>query len=287
MKILATTHQAFLFVDIEKDGVEEIDSLKGTTNAFYGIHFDSKHVYLGCRHPLNDTGEVRIFDYNLRQIDSLSPGLDLSLPGIHQLLHIKGRIFVVATQKNGCGVYTIKDKSWRMWYPDRKWPEINKHHFNSIYYNNGKIHLLAMQGQTDPDKSEVFIFNSSFKLEETIPLGAGSHCLWEMDGKFHTLSSKKRSVESEDGTVIIKLPEDCWPRGVVVLPDQDRIVIGASPKTHRDGRPNSMSKLFIYDMNWSLIKEIRLGHYGNVYDIRAPGYRDLCSPTLKGRKVKI
>ena len=111
-------------------------------------------------------------------------------------------------------------------------------------------------------------------------MGEEAHNIWKFQNKLYTCDSKKGTVVSADG---FELEVGSFTRGSVIT-DQF-FVIGTSDIAKKDERHKSSGAVYVYNTDWERLRQINIKDFGQVNDIRVPGYFDVGHHWMVGKTI--
>lgn len=262
--LLVTTSQSILLIDESSGELIRIESGNGL---YYGIAQKDGRYYVAARRrmvssstPIEmESGEIRIYDAYLRIVDVWTAPFPLR--DMHQICFVDDALFVTCSYDNAIAI-RHSDGIWEKWYPlgipDTE--PLDRNHFNSISYINGRIFVVAHNHETP---SAILEFDGADRsLISRATLGAQAHNVWFEDEVMFTCSSGEGSVRSSDRTV---LELGSFPRGFAQA--NGTRFFGISEKAERQERDFTNSKIAVVNEYWEVEKLISLPGEGLVLDL--------------------
>jgi len=251
---------------------------------YYGIAYSEDEVFVAARRSVitpkelrdKESGVILVFGYDMVLRDILTPPFPLR--DMHQIAYFDKKLWVTCAFDDMVAIYD--GANWQKWYPrDRKDDSKDYYHFNSIYYNNSDLYILAH----NYGPSEVFKFRySDLELKDVFVIGNKSHNIWESNGYIYTCDSDNGKIVNNNGweKIVGK-----FPRGMAVT--SQLCIVGLSEEFERSQRGFTTSSILILDQNWNVKSEILLPKEGLILEIRVPGHQELGNPTVLGEKLML
>lgn len=273
-KLIVSAHKAFIILDPSNGDY----SIFAKRNQFYhwGITWSDRHLFT-CIWLDRRTIILGYRKEDLKREITISPPQKFNIISSHQICWIDGRIWISNTHFDCCTIldpYTEKYETWNMFnpkiYKDRR---RDHHHMNGLWYYDGHIYVIA-HNKKKPSFVQVHKY-PSLKLVDKIEMGLNIHNLWPEGDELLTCSSKDARIISNKRGEVVKTGG--FPRGVSITKDYN--YIGISPhfshhckhmrRTHIDG------EVRVYNKNWELIRTFVMRDFGQVYEVRMFGERDV------------
>ncbi|MDA9830237.1 hypothetical protein N9C66_02760 [Akkermansiaceae bacterium] len=264
----------------------------------YGITHkeDRWYVFEKIKTRLKPTGRIISFrweDDNMKEKKVEIPLLD---PEIHQIDWIDDELFITDTRNNRLATYirngsklTLSREAWPFGRLKNGAQSDNYVHLNSIHRGSDNKIRLLLHNQTikTKKKSELAILTEELECNERISLDAnsGHNIIFTKETELTCDSFGSRLIRNR--SVFITL--DRYLRGLAL--NDSSLLIGGSQVAIglKRGSPNSVGKIFHLNLfnqgSQSLLSELHLKGYGNIYEVRIISNRDLSmSNFTKGSK---
>jgi hypothetical protein len=270
MKVLATTSQSVLLVDCLTG---ESSVLHRGAGLYYGIaRIDSKLAVAARRRLVSspvpreeERGCILFFDRDLRQGEKLEAPFPLR--DIHEIAWFDGHLWVTCSFDDMIAIYG--GGAWERWRPqlpaatDPARPlrdgENDRHHFNSFYFTDDEIALLAH----NHGPSELHFFDQRTRsFRRTVSLGRQAHNIWRERDAVVTCSSIDGKLVGTNGW---ELATGGFPRGVCF--GVGNRAIGISALSERGKRDFASAAIALYDAHWHLLHYVHLVREGMVLDL--------------------
>lgn len=284
MKALVTTRSCFFLYDLKSREISIIDKDKGP---YYGITFSKDRIFVGCiknKGRYQGNNSILVFDLNLKLKREMSSPI---LSDIHQIQYFENKIFCCSTAFNGLAFFNFETNEWNLWRP---FENVKKdfHHFNSILIEDeSSVFLNAMRYDINEERHGAILhcdLTSENILRKFIIGNDDCHNILKIKDELFVLSSNEGAVKSTKNFTK-KIDHDAWLRGMAYLPEEGKILVGASPKqTIRKLRKSSTPVIKVFDLSWNILENHEIKGLGDITEIRVPGYKDKCH-SLIGKKV--
>jgi hypothetical protein len=270
--ILATTTKAFWALHKESGRAWQIDSGNGV---YYGISFDENFCYVACRQaglgaerePQDNA--ILCFDRTLRLKRILRA--PMRIRDVHQIFCHEGTLYVCSTYDDTILTYSVAGQIWGEWYPFGKSESEqarNQYHINSINFSDRHVLLAG----TRPH-GWFARFDLQFrKIDEgAVPLGRGTHNVWEEQEIVHVCSSNEGAIVTSSGSTCRFGPK-AWLRGI--CRDKQSTFLGISQNLVRTNRAESDCSIIRLDEGRTIERIYTFRGVGMLHDIRIPGFAD-------------
>jgi hypothetical protein len=269
MQVLATTSQSVLLVDCFTGDASVLHRGAGL---YYGIaRIDSMRAVAARRRlvsssvPRDDErGCILLFDECLRQHDTIEAPFPLR--DIHEIAWFDERLWVTCSFDDMIAIFD--GTRWERWTPevperDSDRPvrdaENDRHHYNSFFFADDEIALLAH----NHGPSDVHCFERrSRSFRRTIPLGRQAHNIWRVGDALLTCSSIEGKLVGSDGW---ELATGGFPRGICSTATHR--AIGISALSERGQRDWASPAVALHDASWRPLHYVHLVREGMILDL--------------------
>lgn len=273
-KLIVGTYKAFIILDPSNGDYHIL--ARHHQLYHWGITWSDRHlftcVWLG--HRTNILGYRK---EDLKREITISPPKEFKVTAPHQICWIDGRIWIANSQFDHCTMldpYTQKYETWNM-YDSKIYNKIGRgrdhHHMNGLWYYDGHIYVVAHNKQ-QPSFVQVHKY-PSLKLVDRIEMGHHIHNVWPEGDELLTCSSRDGRIVSNKRSEVVKTGG--FPRGVSITKDYNSIGISPHYAHQCKHRAHVDGEVQVYDKNWKLVKTFVMRDFGQVYEIRTFGERDI------------
>lgn len=226
-----------------------------------------------------DTSSIVSFDFIDGKGYNLKVRIGWLKKSIHQIDFVNNNLVVCDTSVNQAQVYKEPHLNEGVVSADSVLHNINPSdfkyaHINSVFCHNSRVYLVAHNKSFySGRKSEVFVTNSDYELEDSFELGGYSvHNFYCDDNKQMFCNSERGSLVCNDKEVFVCDTVD-FTRGLAI--NSDFIVLGSSQVTpYRDERGKKDSFVYILDGSFNKVGKITIPNC-QVHDIRRVDVPDL------------
>ena len=104
-------------------------------------------------------------------------------------------------------------------------------------------------------------------------MGRQIHIIWPEGDKFLSCSSQDARIVSSKGGEVVKTGG--FPRGVAITKDYNYIGISPHHFHQCKHRASVDGEVLVYDKNWNLAKTFVLRDFGQIYEVRMFGEKDI------------
>ena len=260
--LLITTSFSILKLDLE---TSEISTIHRGYGLYYGITRSPRYYMVAARRRLvsseipieKEDGVILLFNSKLKKVGEIKAPFPLR--DMHEIKWYDDKLWITCSYENMIVIFD--GKNWIRWYPLGK-PEaepFDKNHFNSFLFEKDSLYLLAH----NRGDSEILEFSlKNLELKRRIPLGNQAHNIWKKGDVFYTCSSGEGKLRGTNGWEVYT---GGFPRGIAF--SDKNIFLGVSEFTERKYRDFTDGKIFVYNKNWILEREIILKKEGLVLDL--------------------
>lgn len=283
MKLLVSSPHRLFLVDSITHDVKVVEQHR---QEYYGISWTKAGQLVLSHSGLNNAALLTFEDYAQSEkgrlsLDQKSVPDCLSQP--HQLLCLPNHILTANTGRNCLTVFRQDDLYYRHYWFDRiHWDRLDSQtqrgsHFNSIYFKDERVYLLAHN-----NNQRSFVLELAWPSLEVIrridSTVEESHNIWLTDSlQMIVCNFKNASLDDiSSGEVLWKSPErNVFPRGLASA--QGLVFVGQSKITGRGGRASSHGGIWVLEkQSWQIIDFIPLPFSGNIHEIRVLDSADDC-----------
>jgi hypothetical protein len=271
-KMIVGTNSAFIILDPESGDYAVL--AKFTQLYHWGITWSERHlftsIWLGHKSLI-----LGFRKEDLQREMTIEPPQEFKVTAPHQICWIDGRIWIANCQFDQCTMldpYSNKYEIWNMFDPkiyNEKGRGNNHHHMNGLWLYDGHIYAVA-HNREKPSFVQIHKY-PSLKLVDRVQMGQQIHNVWNENDEIFTCSSKTGQIVSNRRSEVVKTRG--FPRGASITKDYN--CIGISPYYPHQRRQDIDGEVQIYDKNWKLIRTIVTRDFGQVFEIRTFGEKDL------------
>lgn len=273
-KLIVGTYGAYLILDPETG---DYDIFKRHHQLYHwGITWSDRFLVTCVWLGISTT--FLFYDRNFKRIETIKPPEHRSIIAPHQILWFDDKLWIANTQYDYANIYDFDNKSWEIWRmfnektyrgPEKRGGDI--YHMNGVWFYDGHVFVCAHNKQR-PSFISIFEY-PSLKYIETLDVGRMIHNIWCENGEFFTCSSGDGKIITTTGKEVVRTGG--FPRGVSITDKYN--CIGISPHHfHGCKKRNEVDgEIQIYDKNWNLIRVFVTRGFGQVYEMRMFGKRDI------------
>lgn len=273
-KLIVGTYGAYMILDPETGGY---DIFKRHNQLYHwGITWSDKFLVTSVWLGVSTT--FLFYDLNFKRVRTVRPPGNRTVIAPHQILWFDGKLWIANSQYDYATIYDFDSDSWDTWRmfdtsiykgPDKRGSDY--HHMNGVWFHDGQVFVCAHNKQK-PSFIQVHEY-PSMKYLETLATGRMIHNVWSENGEFLTCSSGDGRIVTTTGREVVRTGG--FPRGVAITDKYN--CIGVSPHHFRNcGRRNEVDgEIHIYDKNWNLVRVFVTRDFGQVYEMRMFGEKDI------------
>lgn len=282
MKVIVSSRFAVEIVDLVNGWRETIRTTDYDT-LYYGITWYGDYMFLAKRELDRNRCMIEVLDQDLEYVDSLYAG-SILLNDIHQIVEHDEKLWITSSGINAISIMDLNTEDMWLWHPEPEWTGIDKHHFNSIWfdptYDGDWVYLVAHNHGGSQVLSYVDV-DGRFDRVNCFDAGMGSHNVYKLEGSVVTMSSTDGyAVDALLGKVY-NLVNNKYPRGVAIqVGNYPYFIVGRSEHiTDREDRHRErLGAIQVYKgipgtFGHSLESVIEL-HHGMVFEVRGLDFHD-------------
>lgn len=268
------THLSFLIVDPETGEYFPFDNHQ----SFYhwGITWSDKFIFtcvwMGRRAYLTT------YDLNFNTIRIAEISRDKRVTAPHQIIWFDNRLWIANTQYDYVSIYDPDNDSWDIWrmYDDSIYKTDDKkgnnwHHMNGVWFHKGYVFVCA-HNNNHPSFIQIHNY-PDMKHLGTITIGKKIHNVWPEGNELLTCSSDEGKIITTNGREVVNTGG--FPRGVAITDKYNCIGVSSYSASRGGVRDHKDGEINIYDKEWKLIRSIVPKGFGQIFEMRMIGEKDI------------
>jgi len=273
-KLIVGTYRAYIVLDPETGDYDIF--AKHYQLYHWGITWSDRFLVNSVWLGVSTT--FLFYDLNFNRIRTVKPPGHRSVIAPHQILWYDNKMWIANTQYDYASIYDFDTDSWGIWRmfdpsdyggPDNRGRD--QYHMNGVWFNGDHVFVCAHHKQ-NPSFVQVHEYPSLKKLD-TFTAGRMIHNIWPENGEMLTCSSGEGKIITITGKEVVRTGG--FPRGVAITDKYN--CIGISPHHfHGCKKRNEVDgEIQIYDKNWNLLRVFVTRDFGQIYEMRMFGEKDI------------